>query len=97
MCLGMPGRVVEPVDRARQSVLVDVQGQQQDVSAAMLTGHTADLPQVGDWVLVHLGFALSRMDEPEARSILTSLDELDEMYADELRTEIARPADAPGS
>jgi len=47
----------------------------------MLIGESEELPQVGDWVLVHLGFALSRMDEAEAQSILKSLDQLSEMYA----------------
>jgi len=81
MCLGIPGSVAEPIDLVRQSVLVDFQGQRQQVSAAMLIGESEELPQVGDWVLVHLGFALSRMDEAEAQSILKSLDQLSEMYA----------------
>lgn len=83
MCLGMPGSVVEPVDVVRQSVLVDVQGHQQRVSAAMLLGDAADLPAIGDWVLVHLGFAMQRMDEAEAHLVLESLDQLSAMYAEE--------------
>ncbi|MBA2558501.1 MAG: HypC/HybG/HupF family hydrogenase formation chaperone [Propionibacteriales bacterium] len=83
MCLGMPGSVVEPVNLLQQSVLVDVQGRQQQVSAAMLIDETTDLPQVGDWVLVHLGFAMSRMHESEAHSVLESLDQLTAMYDDE--------------
>ncbi len=82
MCLGMPGKVVEPVDLVRQRVLVVVQGQQQQVSAAMLIGEETELPQVGDWVLVHLGFALSRLDESEVQNIMESLDELSAMYAE---------------
>lgn len=84
MCLGMPGRVLEPVDQLRQVMAVEVQGKRQQVSAAMLVGEQADLPQVGDWVMVHLGFAMSRMDEREARSVMDSLDELNALYADEL-------------
>jgi len=85
MCLGMPARVVAPVEVSSQRVLVDVQGKQQQVSAAMLIGESSGLPEPGDWVLVHLGFALSRMDESEARSVLSSLDDLSDLYADELQ------------
>ena len=77
MCLGMPARVLEAVDLSSQRLLVDVQGQRQQVSAAMLMD---DLPQPGQWVLVHMGFALSRMDETEARSVLESLDELSDRF-----------------
>ncbi len=86
MCLGMPARVVEPVDASGQRILVDVQGAQQHVSAAMLMAESTDLPQPGDWVLVHLGFALSRLDESEAHSVLQSLDDLNDLYADQLDT-----------
>ncbi|MDQ3306967.1 MAG: HypC/HybG/HupF family hydrogenase formation chaperone [Actinomycetota bacterium] len=71
----------EPVDAVKQRVLVDVQGDLQRVSAAMLVSDGEDLPQVGDWVVVHLGFALSRMDEAEARTVL---DGLQVLYAGEL-------------
>ncbi len=80
MCLGLPGRVLQPVDRERQSVRVEVSGEQRQVSAAMLLDDGADLPRPGDWVLVHMGFALAQMDESEARDILDSQDELSSMY-----------------
>ncbi len=84
MCLGIPGELVESIDELRQSVLVDVQGQQRRVSAAMLLEEGGELPGTGDWVVVHLGFALSRMDEAEARVVLDSLEELARMYSDDL-------------
>ena len=84
MCLGIPGQIVERVDEVRQSVLVDVQGQQRRVSAAMLLDEGGQLPRTGDWVVVHLGFALARMDEAEARTVLDGLDELARMYPDDL-------------
>ncbi len=84
MCLGIPGQIVERVDEVRQSVLVDVQGQQRRVSAAMLLDEGGHLPRTGDWVVVHLGFALSRMDEAEAHTVLDGLDELARMYPDDL-------------
>jgi len=77
MCLGMPARVLDAVDLSSQRLLVDVQGQRQQVSAAMLMD---ELPQPGQWVLVHMGFALSRMDEAEARSVLESLNELSDRF-----------------
>jgi len=89
MCLGIPARVVEPVDSVRQTVLVDNRGHVQQVSAAMLMGDSAEVPQPGDWVVVHLSFALSRMDEAEARSVLASLDDLNELYADQLEAHAA--------
>lgn len=84
MCLGIPARVVEPVDIARQVVVVDNQGRRDRVSAAMLLDDGEPLPEPGDWVVVHLGFALSRMDEVEAQSVLDSLDDLSDLYADQL-------------
>ncbi len=84
MCLGMPGQVVEPVDEEHQSVLVDVQGDQRHVSAAMLVAGGEPLPLVGEWVVVHLGFALERMEEAEARALLDGLDELRSLYPDDL-------------
>ncbi len=84
MCLGVPGRVLEPVDAVKQRVLVDVQGDRQQVSAAMLDSDGEGLPQVGDWVVVHLGFALSRMDEAEARTVLDGLQALHNLYAGDL-------------
>lgn len=89
MCLGIPARVVEPVDTDHQTVLVDNRGHVQQVSAAMLMGDSAEVPQPGEWVVVHLGFALSRMDDAEARSVLASLDDLDDLYADQLEAHAA--------
>jgi len=91
----MPARVVTPVDVSRQRVLVDVQGKEQQVSAAMLIGQPDGLPEPGDWVVVHLGFALSRMDESEARAVLSSLDDLSDLYADELQAHATASEPAP--
>ncbi len=84
MCLGIPARVVEPVDTDQQTVLVDNRGDVQRVSAAMLLSDFSTIPQPGHWVVVHMGFALSRMDDAEARSVLASLDDLNDLYADQL-------------
>ncbi|MGI8535523.1 MAG: HypC/HybG/HupF family hydrogenase formation chaperone, partial [Mycobacteriales bacterium] len=84
MCLGIPGRLVGEVNLASQRVLVDVDGRRQQVSAAILVDDGAELPQIGEWVVVHMGFALSRMDAAEALGTLESLAELTDMYAGDL-------------
>jgi len=90
MCLGLPGRVVESVNLIQQTVVVDVRGQRQRISAAMLIGDGLPSPQVGQWLLVHMGFALSLMDETEALSALESMDDLSGMYEEfALRAESA--------
>jgi len=95
MCLGIPARIVEAIDVSGQRVLVDLQGKQQQVSAAMLMSDETDLPGPGDWVVVHLGFALSRMDEAEAQSVLQSLNDLSDLYADELQAHASMSEAAP--
>ncbi len=50
----------------------------------MLLEQGGELPRTGDWVVVHPGFALSRMDEEQARTVLNGLDELARMYPDDL-------------
>lgn len=84
MCLGVPGLVLAPIDAVKQVVLVEVRGQEQQVSASTMSGDPGGTLQPGDWVVVHLGFALSRMEEAEARSVLQALDDLNDMYADQL-------------
>lgn len=81
MCLGMPGKVVEIGDAAHQRATVDVAGVHQDISIAMLAD---DELRVGDWVLVHVGLALSTMDEDEAAETLDALKSLNEMYEEQL-------------
>ena len=80
MCLGLPGQVVELVDGA-QHARVDLDGRRQEVSLGMLAG---DGIRVGDWVLVHQGFALDRIDHVEAHELLRSRRELLETYEREL-------------
>ena len=60
----MPGKVLEIVDDAKDVAAVEISGKRHNVSIALLRG--ADRPSAGDWVLVHLGFAMNRMDEAEA-------------------------------
>lgn len=71
MCLGIPGRVVELVDGyAGQLALVDVEGAQRRVNVGMLDSPPAD----GDWVLLHMGFALEIIDAAKAGEALSGLE-----------------------
>ena len=71
MCLGIPGRVVEPVDGSDGwLLLVDVQGAVRKVNAGMLDAP----PAPGAWVLLHLGFAVEVIDEPTAQKALSGLE-----------------------
>ncbi len=77
MCLGIPGRIVELATDRPDFARVDVEGVMRDVNVALMD---EDPPQPGDWVLIHLGFALQSMTEDEvadARSTLTVLGEGD--------------------
>jgi hydrogenase expression/formation protein HypC len=77
MCLAIPGRVVEMVDEAGGIAKVEVGGVRRNVNVALL-----DAVRVGDYVLIHVGFALSKVDEHEATKTLRLLEELG-AYQDE--------------
>ena len=83
MCLGVPGQIVDIVDRERKLCTVDVAGVRRTVNVACIVG---DRPTVdaclGDWVLVHVGFAMSRIDAVEAKKTLALLHELGEAQAE---------------
>jgi hydrogenase expression/formation protein HypC len=79
MCLGIPGQIVAIADAERKLAVVDVCGVRRRINVACVidAGHGID-DCVGDWVLVHVGFAMSRIDEKEARLTLALLEELAE-------------------
>ena len=80
MCLGIPGQIVEISDRTRKLVMVDVAGVKREVNVACIINENHSLDEcVGDWVLVHVGFAMSRIDEKEAEATLKVLKELGEV------------------
>ncbi len=83
MCLGIPGQVVEIMDEAAHIAKVDVGGVRRNVNIGLLAG-TSDAVDLGDWVLIHVGFALSKIDEEEAASTIKFLEGLGEAYEDEL-------------
>jgi hydrogenase expression/formation protein HypC len=73
MCLAIPGRVVEIVDEENRIAKVDVGGVRRNVNIGLLD---PDEVRVGDYVLIHVGFAMSRINEEEAAETLRLLQEL---------------------
>ena len=72
MCLGIPGRVVEVLaGNAGMLALVDVLGAQRPVNLGMLEDMSVE---PGEWVLIHMGFAVERVDEAAAESAMTGLE-----------------------
>jgi hydrogenase expression/formation protein HypC len=74
MCLGIPGQVIELLDGyGGQLALVDVSGAPRKINIGMLLLDQQDLAP-GDWVLIHMGFALELIDEAEAQEALAGLE-----------------------
>jgi len=83
MCLGIPGRIVKIDDAARMLATVDISGVRRQVNIACIIDEEHPVSScVGDWVLVHVGFAMSRIDEAEAAETLKILTELGEARAE---------------
>lgn len=77
MCLGIPGQIVELTAPERMMAMAEVSGVRREVSLApVATGALEDL--IGKWVLIHVGFAMSVIDEEEARLTLEALQGLGE-------------------
>lgn len=89
VCLSVPAQIVEITDPAQQRALVDMAGVRREVSVAMLGVDGDDGARVGDWVLVHLGFALERIDEAAAKEILDGLERLGNLYEPEIEEHAA--------
>ena len=83
MCLAIPGQVVELVDLENQIAMVDVVGVRRKVNVGLLGDGPAAV-QPGDWVLIHVGFAISRVDEEEAQATLALLQRMGDAYEQEL-------------
>ena len=83
MCLGIPGQVVAIADAESRAAVVSVGGVRRTVNIAFIVDDAHPVEScVGDWVLVHVGFAMSRIDEDEAARTLALLTELGEMQAE---------------
>ena len=84
MCLAIPGRLLDVVDEANRLMRVDVAGVRRTVNVGLLDESDGTGAQPGDWVLVHVGFALSKIDEEEAYATLRLLKEMGADYEMEL-------------
>ena len=83
MCLAIPGQILEISDPANSLARVDVAGVRRIVNVGLLDGEGAGA-QPGDWVLIHVGFALSRIDEEEAVATRRLLEQMGAEYEQEL-------------
>ena len=83
MCLGIPGQLVEIVDLVEHRAIADVDGVRREVNIHLVEGEAGGI-KVGDWVLIHVGFAMSRIDEEEAERTLSFIKALGDVYEDEL-------------
>jgi hydrogenase expression/formation protein HypC len=81
MCLAIPGQILEFVDEEHRLATVDVGGVRRKINIGLLDGDGVD---VGDWVLIHVGFAISRVDEEEARATRGLLERMGADYEQEL-------------
>ena len=83
MCLAIPGQVVEILDSEATIARVDVAGVSREVNVALLLWEGEEIVP-GDWVLIHVGFAMSRIDEAEAERTLALLREMGQAFEAEL-------------
>ena len=81
MCLGIPGEIVELMDDRPDLAKVDVSGVRRAINIGLLEDEKLE---PGDWILIHVGFALSKIDEQEAKAALDFLEGIGQAYADEL-------------
>lgn len=80
MCVGVPGQIVAIVDADRDTATVEIGGIRRVINISCVIGEgRSHADCVGEWVLVHVGFAMSRIDEDEAIKTLQLLQELGEM------------------
>ena len=84
MCLAIPGQVVEVLDAANQIAKVDVVGVRRNINVGLLGDGNGGSVEPGDWVLIHVGFALSKVDEEEAQATLSLLERMGAEYEQEL-------------
>ena len=81
MCLGIPGEIVELLDDRPDLAKVDVSGVKRAINIGLLEDEKLE---PGDWVLIHVGFALSKIDEEEAKAAPDFLEGIGKAYEDEM-------------
>ena len=83
MCLAIPGQLVEWVDYEHKIAKAQVSGVNRNVNVGLLA-EGPDAAEMGDWVLIHVGFAMSKIDEGEAQATLEFLEQLGEAFEQEI-------------
>jgi hydrogenase expression/formation protein HypC len=83
MCLAIPGQIVEWVDEDLHIAKAQVANVRRNVNVGLLA-ETEDSIGIGDWVLIHVGFAMSKIDEAEAKATREFLEELGDPFREEL-------------
>ncbi len=81
MCLGIPGEIVELVDDNPHLAKVEITGVRRTINIGLLEDESL---VVGDWVLIHVGFAMSKIDQEEAQRALEGLQLMGQAYSDEI-------------
>jgi hydrogenase expression/formation protein HypC len=77
MCLGIPGQIIEITNVNHKLAIVDIGGVKRQVNIACIVDEQHPLEAcIGDWVLVHVGFAMNRINEQEAAETLQLFQEL---------------------
>jgi hydrogenase expression/formation protein HypC len=83
MCLAIPGQIIEFVDEPNRLAKVDVAGVQRTINVGLLDEDGRSIA-LGSWVLIHVGFAISRVDEDEAHATRALLEQMGAEYEQEL-------------
>jgi hydrogenase expression/formation protein HypC len=83
MCLAIPGQIIDIADESNRLARVDVAGVRRSVNIGLLEDAHGG-PGPGDWVLIHVGFAISRIDEEEATATRRLLEQMGAEYEQEL-------------
>ncbi len=84
MCLAIPGQIVTVTDEANRLAQVEVAGVRRNVNIGLLDDDDGGGARPGDWVLIHVGFAMSKIDEQEALDTLRLLEDMGADYETEL-------------
>jgi hydrogenase expression/formation protein HypC len=84
VCLAIPGQILEVVDATNRLARVDVAGVKRNVNIGLLDADDVGGVEVGDWVLIHVGFAISKVDEQEAIATRRMLEGMGADYEAEL-------------
>ena len=83
MCLGIPGQIIEITDINKKLATVEVSGVKRQINIACIVDEQHPPEScIGDWVLVHVGFAMNRINEKEATETLQLLQEMAELMVD---------------